>query len=184
MLVSSDAPLHLPTGNTFGGPYKALKIPRKVVYCIYEKGTYQEGRAVASRDFHLGSIEFSVVKLSLLDIEDIINTQEGVAFNRSIVTEEKIYFELAETIQRSTTFPFEEAYSTLEIFLVNEPSEYLHPEAFRLEAVPFPWVEADLDCFDLFDHWCFHGGIVRIPDAVYSGARPLSPAFSPPPVEE
>ena len=154
-MLFPHAALHL--GNPFTAPNRDVKVPRKIAYCVYEKGTYERGgpgpaRPVPTDDFHLGWIEFSQRNLSLQDIDSLCRTQQS-AIRSLTLTHEKVHLVLREEIQRSEVFPFDDTYSVLEIFLVEDPRPYLHPEAF----IEHPWdsiywdPRAELSVYDQFD---------------------------------
>ena len=157
-MLFPTAALHI--GNPFNAPNSQVKVPRKIAYCVYETGTYDNSvrplREVPTEEYHLGWIEFFQRSLSLEDIDNICRTQPE-AIQSVTLTQEKVHLRLAEEIQRSEVFPFEHSYSVLEIFLVDDPRPYLHPEAFR----EHPWNHISWDphgspqVLGDFDEWCF-----------------------------
>ena len=152
VLFASAAPLHL--GNPFAVPFNCLKVWHKIAYTVWETGRYINGQPIPTPDeYHPGWVEFSVKYLSLQAIDDICRTQQQIV-SRIIITKEKIHLRLDQEIDQSETFPFEDAYSTLDIYLVEDPSEYLSPETATTPDWNHCWDEA-LDIFDEFDDWCF-----------------------------
>ena len=150
MLIASTATLHL--GNPFTSPFQRLKDWRKIILTYWETGHYVNGNPVSTDRHFPGWTEFTQKKLSRQDIEDVLRTQQD-AISKIVLTEEKIYLELEQEIPKSESFPFEHTYGTLEIFLVDDPTDYVHPN------IKLPdWnncFDKDLDVFDKFDDWCF-----------------------------
>jgi hypothetical protein len=140
--------------NPFGAPFKALKRDIKFVWLVYESGTLDEDRnPYETVEHHIGYFEFSVRKVSLQAIEDFLCEEPRYSIPRVEFYEEKIRIYLGAEVQVSESFPFEDAYQVLDIYLVNEIDDLLDPEIISQLNGPINWKNyfgVRLDCFEEF----------------------------------